>query len=153
MNDHIRNLRAEDAEAFARSVGQALRRGQGHAMPGDITARLAAARAQALALHQEKPAQNSIGPTQTTRSAGARRFSWWQRLLAAVPIAAAGAGVAFMQGAVSDDGLTETIVTDIRILSGEVPPNAYTDAGFVEFLKSYQPSAPATGLDKTTIAP
>ncbi|SHF26990.1 Protein of unknown function [Lampropedia hyalina DSM 16112] len=144
MKHHTRHHPPEDTEALALRLGQALKTAHAQDLPADITARLSAMRLQALAAHRQaqQQATHAHTPAKQRRTI---RFTWWQRLLAALPIAAAGATAAFMQGAVSDDGLTSHIEQDIQILSSEVPPQAWTDPGFVEFLKAYQPPQTETG--------
>lgn len=120
----------EELEAFARSLGAALRESEVQ-IPTDISTRLAHARKQALAAHQLAPV--TLAKPQTKAS-----HKWFKRSWAIAPILAAAAGAAFMQGAVSDDGLTTAVKTDTQLLTSEVPLQAYREPGFQEFMKTYQ---------------
>lgn len=124
---------SQDLDRFAASIGSALRKNEDR-LPADISARLAHSRKVALAAHQIAPsAQGKLKPHVLGK--------WFKRSLAIAPIIAAAAGAAFMQGAVSDDGLTTSVKTDTQLLSSELPLEAYQEPGFTEFLKTYK--APA----------
>lgn len=146
MRNQTDNWHDNELEQFALKLGGMLKETEQTPLPSDISARLALARSQALtrAVFSKKTQESDASPLMPKF---AQRFTWWQRLLAALPIAAAGAGAAFMQGAVSDDGLTEAINNDIQILSNEVPPQAYNDPGFIEFLKNYKDPADQAGTE------
>lgn len=125
--------------AFAR----ALRQGE-QAVPHDIRERLRVARLAAVHAHQRALARQAA---QDEASTIARRrqspFSGWRKALAALPIAAAaGIGAIFMQGAVSEDVPHQQVETDLHILSSEVPPSAFADPAFGEYLKRHKLDAP-----------
>jgi hypothetical protein len=61
--------------------------------------------------------------------------SLWARLSAVLPLIALLAGLA-MIGVVQDqDRAHELAEVDTELLTGDLPPSAYTDPGFAEFLK------------------
>lgn len=126
-----------DAQDFALRVGAALKFTQDEALPHDISARLSIARSQALEAYRTAQAEQALAQGQTPGRAWAG-LRWWQRALAITPFVAAGAGGMVMQGAISDDGTSATIQTDVQILASDVPPEAYADEGFLEYLKTYQ---------------
>lgn len=132
----------EELEAFALSLGAALRKSEVQ-IPTDISTRLAHARKQALAAHQIAPV--ALAKPQSKASA-----KWFKRSWAIAPILAAAAGAAFMQGAVSDDGLTSAVKTDTQLLSSELPLDAYREPGFQEFMKTYKsPTSAAPSVTST----
>ncbi|RMX07663.1 DUF3619 family protein [Corticibacter populi] len=138
-NDWTTDARSEiETERLGRALASQLRQGEA-ALGHDITARLRAARMQALEAHRKALATQ---PADQAIASSPSRSVWWKRLLAAVPIAAAGAGAIFMQGAVSDDGAAEIVDVDVKLLSGDVPPQAFADPAFLEYLKN-RAQAPA----------
>lgn len=115
----------------------------------DISERLRFARMQAIDTQRIVLAHRQASATAAAKPAEKKQIAWWKKLLAAVPFAAAGAGFVFMQGAVSDDGASELVETDLQILSSPVPPSAMSDPAFLQYLKTQninvgQPAAAKT---------
>jgi hypothetical protein len=109
-------------------------------LPYDISERLRAARAQALA--KQKIAVVGIA-TEVAVSGGAasltfgnEHLSWWNRIVAALPLLALVAGLIAISVIQNDNRANELAEIDAALLTDDLPPTAYTDPGFAQFLKS-----------------
>ncbi|HSV70231.1 MAG TPA: DUF3619 family protein [Methylibium sp.] len=132
--------RKDPATAEARyALRVAARLNEGSAdLPGDITERLRFAREQALGKARAVQREAATG---ATGSGGALslRGGWWPRLAAALPVLALAAGLVFVQLDQQDEQLRTAVEIDAALLADDLPPSAYTDAGFAEFLKAPSP--------------
>ena len=129
------------ADLYARRVTQRLTDGNSD-LPYDISERLRAARMQALArrkkpiaLAHTAPALVHAGHT-AALGGGNGGLSWWQSLLSAVPIMALLAGLVVINLDLDEAGTLEVAEVDAALLADDLPPAAYSDPGFVQFLKS-----------------
>jgi hypothetical protein len=109
-------------------------------LPHDISERLRVARQ--LALGQRKPmvqrrqVQNDqLNANGTLTSSGEEGLGWWGILASSVPLLALVVGLLAIQWTKDDLITSEIAVTDSALLTDELPPHAYTDAGFAQFLK------------------
>lgn len=109
-------------------------------LPYDISERLRVARQ--LALGQRKPlvqlqhAQNNqVNANGTLTSSGDEGLSLWSVLASSVPLLALVVGLLAIQWTKEDHIAMEIAATDSALLTDELPPHAYTDAGFAQFLK------------------
>lgn len=109
-------------------------------LPYDISERLRAARVQALA--RQKIAVTSIA-TEVAVSGGAasltfgnEHLSWWNRIVAALPLLALVAGLIAISVIQNENRANELAEIDAALLTDDLPPTAYTDPGFTQFLKS-----------------
>ena len=117
------------------------------ALPYDISERLRASREQALArrkkqaivhVHAEQPA-TVILPSGGVAMLGGWRGeggSWWQSVLAAIPAIALVVGMIAINVAQNEYGTAEVAAVDAALLTDDLPPEAYADPGFVQFLKN-----------------
>ena len=125
------------AEIFARRITARLSEAEAD-LDYDITERLRAARAQALA-RRKVVATPAIArqPQQETATAGAPsgKRNWWRAVVSAVPLTAMVAGLTFFNGVQADEGANEMAEYDATLLADELPPTAYTDPGFTQYLK------------------
>lgn len=62
--------------------------------------------------------------------------SWWRRLGMVLPLIALIAGLALIQHQHSRLRTAAVAAIDVDLLVDELPPRAYSDPGFVEFLKT-----------------
>ena len=125
-------------QQYARHITQRLTASTGE-MPYDISERLRAARMQALAKRkvvslQTAPAVNTSGTSATLTMGGG--FSLWRQLASALPLVALVAGLVAINIIQDDDRLTELAEVDAALLTDDLPPDAYSDPGFVQFLKT-----------------
>ena len=110
-------------------------------LPYDITERLRAARMQALAKRkvlslQTAPAVATSGNSATLTLGGGGSFSLWRQFASALPLIALVAGLVAINIIQDDDRLTELAEVDAALLTDDLPPDAYADPGFVQFLKT-----------------
>lgn len=125
---------------FARRITALLTEGTNE-LPHDISERLRAGRMQALAkrkkvaiVHQIAPAIVQVGATAALgwRSEGG---NWWRSLMAAVPAMALVVGLVIIHVAQDEYSTAEVAEVDAALLTDDLPPSAYADPGFVQFLK------------------
>lgn len=135
------------ADAFARRVTSRLTQGNAH-LPYDITERLRAARMQALAQRKRPVAQTVRRPvaathvspngssTATLTGWGSEGGNWWRALVSAIPLTALAAGLVFVNLAQDETVANEIAEVDSALLTDDLPPSAYADPGFLQFLKT-----------------
>ena len=140
------NLRSLDAQAlqsrYAMRVAACLSE-QAERGTHDIDARLRFARDSALARAQaERTArpgavvQSSAGPAGVLTLGGGGPSSWWVKLASALPLLALVAGLVLIQNQLVRAQIEAAAEIDFDLLADELPPAAYSDPGFLEFLKS-----------------
>lgn len=110
-------------------------------VPHDLSERLRVARLQALAQRKRVPVRNSRFATavatsgSATLTRGDEGWSPWSGLASALPLIALVAGLVFINGIVNEDRANEVAEVDMALLTDDLPPAAYTDTGFIQFLK------------------
>lgn len=113
-------------------------------LPQDITERLRFAREQALqraqaarsTAVQAAPASESNGNGTLALGGGRQGGSgWWVQLAALVPLIALLAGLVLIQRMHNQNQIAAAAEIDASILADDLPPAAYSDPGFVEFVK------------------
>ena len=115
-----------------------------HAMPHDITERLRVARDQALQrarLVREtvSGANQVVGVSASGTAVLAGFAAWRQRFALGLPLLVMVAGlVAIDRYSVREQVLAAADI-DAQLLSDTLPPSAYSDPGFAEFLRSAPP--------------
>ena len=141
MNHSNPPLNKRHAEQFARRVALRLSEGT-QQLPYDISERLRASRMQALARRKKPVAvvHTATSVHMADHSAvlgtGPQGMGWWQSLLSAVPIVALLAGLVVIQMDLDETGILEVAEVDAALLADDLPPAAYSDPGFVQFLKT-----------------
>lgn len=110
-------------------------------LPYDISERLRAARVQAVS-------QRKIAKTQTAASLmpmgdsaaltwdSDEKLSWWGRIGSVMPLIALVVGLLAINSIQDDNRAEELAEVDSALLTDELPPAAFADPGFVQFLKS-----------------
>ena len=111
----------------------------------DITERLRAARMQALAARKPELLRTPI--SDISLSAGQATLGWggegrWNRLASFIPLIALIIGLIAVQSIQSENSAIEIAEVDSALLLDELPPHAYTDPGFLQFLKVNQTEQP-----------
>lgn len=61
---------------------------------------------------------------------------WWMKLASVLPAVALIAGLLLIQQWQTDDQISAAAEIDAALLADDLPPVAYSDAGFAEFLKT-----------------
>ena len=108
----------------------------------DIGERLRAARMQALAARKTELSSvmntqlNVSGAQATLTAAGGDNGPAWSRWASLLPLVALVFGLIAIQSIQSESSITEIAEVDAALLLDELPPTAYTDPGFLQFLKS-----------------
>jgi hypothetical protein len=112
-------------------------------LPHDISERLRAARTRAVAarLKTQTHVQTSTGVIQQNGAAllnfgGDEGLNIWSRLASLLPLIALVAGLALIQNIMDDDRANELAEIDSALLVDDLPPAAYADPGFLQFLKN-----------------
>lgn len=125
-------------EVFAKAVTSRLSEGADK-LPHDITERLKAARALAASRRRIVSVQ---APVQVSVSGGEATLNWddgegwWNRLASVLPLIALVVGLIFI-GVLQDDMRAQEIAeVDVELLIDDLPPQAYTDPGFAQFVRA-----------------
>ena len=109
-------------------------------LPHEITERLRAARFQAVASRKIAKTQTAFQICNEGNSAvltwnGDQSSHKWSRISTFVPLALLVVGLLFINTIQSDNRAQELADVDIALLTDALPPAAFSDAGFVQFLK------------------
>ena len=109
-------------------------------IPHEISERLKAARMMALSKRniaklETASAVVSLGQTAALHL-GSEKFNRWGRMAAIVPLIALVAGLMSIQWVQDDFWANEIASVDAELLTDELPPEAYTDPGFAQYLRS-----------------
>ena len=109
-------------------------------LPYDISERLRAARVQAVSKRKIASAQSAGSIVNAGSSAALTRgsndgFSWWSRIGSVIPLVALVVGLFTINSVQSDNRAQEVAEVDAALLIDELPPAAFADPGFVQFLK------------------
>lgn len=119
------------------------------ALPHDISERLRFAREQALA--RAAQARAAAVKTVATASPGVTQMGatlalggvpgsgngggLWAKLMSALPLLLLAAGLLLMQQGQQNEQIAAAAEVDTALLSDSLPPDAFTDPGFAEFLR------------------
>lgn len=162
MNPRSRHpdLQAIEARLAAR-LGAGLTE-RAEQLPHDIGERLRAAREQALAraaevrrtARRQPKAATDAGVVAVIRGGVALMGGrvggpvgdlaggpapWWQRAAAMLPLALLIAGLVLIQHQAELEQVRAAAEVDVALLTDDLPPDAYTDPGFAEFLREPAP--------------
>lgn len=134
LND--KNLLA--AERFAQRVANSLS-ASSNALPYDVTERLRAARAQAVARRKGAAVQPQLA-SQGGGALGLAMLGWrgsplWGQIIGALALVALVAGLFVIDRVQTEQRAQELAEIDAAILTDDLPPSAYADPGFAHFLK------------------
>lgn len=138
MKSSTQQLALNDHDRFGRLVARRLSEAA-EAVPHDISERLRAARVRALA--QQKPVSKTasavLGNDHTAvLSMGEPDGRPWHRLASIISLLLLVAGLVAVNLFNDDFRAKELAEIDAAILTDDLPPAAYTDPGFLQFLKS-----------------
>lgn len=133
---------------FGRRIAAALSEQQARRPRHDIDERLRFAREQALAGAREArrltvtPAAVAVGGAGTAALAAGPSGDgapWWLRLSSLLPLAVLLAGLLLIDHHYTQSQIEAAVEVDAALLTDDLPPEAYSDPGFVEYLKSARP--------------
>ena len=110
----------------------------------DIAERLRFAREQAVARGQAaRRVQTQVATASSTTVVGrgrsavlAQRPGWWVKLASAMPLAMLVCGLVVIDRLHDKAQIAAAAEVDAALLSDDLPPAAYTDPGFAEYLKT-----------------
>jgi hypothetical protein len=129
----------QQPDRFGRQIAARLTAGMAE-LPYGITERLRAARVQAVA--RRKPA-SLVRASSVFASGGAATLTFgddgvslWNRIASALPLIALAAGLILIHAVQDDRRASEVAEVDAALLTDDLPPSAYADPGFAQFLKS-----------------
>lgn len=131
------------AERFALRVTARLSSGTDD-LPYDISERLRASRMQALAKRKavvpvKRTAPAAVVVSMGTSAAlgrGSEGGSWWNAIVSAVPLLALVIGLVVINTAQDERSASDVAEVDSALLTDDLPPAAYADPGFIQFLKT-----------------
>lgn len=116
------------------------------ALPHDVSERLRVARGQALAKRKVHKAQGATsvfaGGGAAILGGGDEGLSWWHRIGSALPLLALAIGLVAINAIQNDKIARELAVVDAALLVDDLPPAAYADPGFAQFIKVGSVEAP-----------
>ena len=109
-------------------------------LPYDISERLRAARAQAVSKRKIAKTQTAGGVVNSGGSAALtwgsdEGLGWWGRIGSVMPLIALVVGLLAINSIQNDNRAQELAEVDSALLTDELPPAAFADPGFVQFLK------------------
>ncbi|MBE7940163.1 MULTISPECIES: DUF3619 family protein [Ramlibacter] len=129
-------------DAFGQRVARRLAAGTAD-LPYDVSERLRAARMQAVAQRKKEalglrraPAVAATGGGSATLNFGDEGLTFWSRIASVLPLLALVAGLVAIHTVENEQRAREVAEVDAALLTDDLPPAAYADPGFVEFLKS-----------------
>ncbi len=142
MNHPDSDTNQQRVDQFAQQIAARLTDGSKE-LPHDISERLRAARVQAVEKRKWVLAQTAVDVYAhghsgiLTASHGTHHSSWWNRLGAVGLLLTLVLGLLTI-GVIQDEtGARELADIDAALLTDDLPPAAYIDAGFVQFLKTH----------------
>lgn len=113
-------------------------------LPYEVTERLRAARVQAVGKRKVAASQVASGLLASggtlSLNAGDEGFSLWSAIASAVPLLALIVGLLSINVVLSEEQANELAEIDSALLTDTLPPSAYTDPGFAQFLKMQRES-------------
>ncbi|MES2993952.1 MAG: DUF3619 family protein [Pseudomonadota bacterium] len=106
----------------------------------DLTERLRFAREKALERARSSRAAVATAPVGVTRGGaailGLTGSGWWLKFASVLPVFALAAGLFAIQQLQDNAQIATAAEVDAALLADDLPPRAYSDAGFAEFLKT-----------------
>lgn len=110
-------------------------------LPHEISERLRAARAQAISKRKIAKIQTAASTANMGGSAAITWSSsdglgWWGRIGSVMPLIALVVGLLTINSVQNDNRARELAEVDAALLTDDLPPAAYSDPGFVQFLKT-----------------
>lgn len=109
-------------------------------LPYDVSERLRAARAQAVSKRKVAKTQTSSSVIAAGSSAALTwgsedSLGWWARIGSVLPLVALVVGLLVINSIQDDNRAQEVAEVDVALLTDDLPPEAFADPGFVQYLK------------------
>ena len=120
---------------YARRLAARLSEGTAE-LPHDISERLRVARQQAVANRKLGLTRAAAPVVLASGNAARLGGGWWTRLGAVVPLVALIVGLVTISALQDENRANDLAEIDTALLTDDLPPAAFTDPGFAQFLKS-----------------
>lgn len=139
MKTHDLFATPEPMDRMGQNLARLLTQASGE-LPHDLTERLRVARQQALAVRKPEPAPSfqlvAQGNSLTLASpSGSQGLGVWGKLGSALPLLALLAGLVTVQWLDREKTVSELAEIDSALLVDDLPPAAWSDPGFIQFLR------------------
>lgn len=109
-------------------------------LPYEVSERLRAARMQAMARRKVEIVRTAssvaVSGGAASLTLGDEKFSIWNRIASALPLVVLVVGLMAINVIQNEERAREVAEVDSALLTDELPPAAYADPGFVQFLKA-----------------
>ncbi len=110
-------------------------------LPHDISERLRAARVQAVAKRKIAKIQTAgsninMGGSSALSWGSSDGLGWWGRIGSVMPLVALVVGMLTINSIQNDNRAQEVAEVDAALLTDALPPAAFSDPGFIQFLKT-----------------
>ncbi|RZI77996.1 MAG: DUF3619 family protein [Variovorax sp.] len=135
MNATLSKTSVALEEQFARRLAARLTAGSAE-LPHDIGERLRVARQQALARRKLAPVRAATSVVVSSGGSATLGGGWWTRVGAAVPLVALVVGLITISVLQDENRANDLAEVDAALLTDDLPPAAFTDPGFAQFLKT-----------------
>jgi hypothetical protein len=130
------SLRAQAlADQFGRAVARRLDSGT-QDMDYAAGERLRAARVRALAMRKQEEVAPVVVGRGGAATLGFGERSWFNRIASVLPLVVLAAGLVLIYSVQTERRASELAEVDAALLTDDLPPAAYADPGFVQFLKT-----------------
>jgi hypothetical protein len=134
---HTNNLASLEARLGSRLAAALTARSQD--LPHDVSERLRFARQQAVT--RPRQAQAASGSTLVGVSSGGSAVvggfaPWWQRTASVLPLVVLVAGMLMIERWAAREQVIAAAEIDAQLLADDLPPAAYSDPGFGEYLRT-----------------
>lgn len=110
-------------------------------LPHDVSERLRVARAQAVSKRKFAKIQTAgstvnLGGSAAVTWGSSDGLGWWGRIGSVMPLVALVIGLLTINTIQSDNRTREIAEVDVALLTDDLPPAAFSDPGFLQFLKT-----------------
>jgi len=123
------------ADRFGRAVAARLSAGTDD-LSYEVRERLRAARVRALEARKQAEVHAPVLVGRGGAATLGEGLSLWNRVASVLPLLALVAGLVVIHVSQADRRANELAEVDAQLLTDDLPPAAYADPGFVQFLKS-----------------
>ncbi|NML45550.1 DUF3619 family protein [Ramlibacter sp. G-1-2-2] len=128
-------ISSQAADRFGRMVAARLETGA-DALDYEVRERLRAARVRALQVRKPVAEHTPILVGRGGAATLGEGLSLWNRIASVLPLLVLAAGLVTIHVVQNDKRAAEIAEVDAALLTDDLPPAAYADPGFVQYLKS-----------------
>lgn len=146
MKQHDLFAASEPMDRMGQELARLLTQSCGE-LPHDLTERLRIARQQALAVRKPEPVLKhqvvANGSSLTLAGPPSEGLGLWSILGSALPLLALLAGLVTVQWLDREQTVSDLAEIDTALLVDDLPPAAYSDPGFIQFLRHNGAATPS----------